>query len=90
MKGFVLAAALSVAGCATVHPEVYARIDGHPIDPSTMETDQTICKGEVGKADMTAAAAPDTFSSTLRKYEAEDTIMHGCMAQRGPVKGREY
>ncbi len=75
----LFACCIAVAACATAAPTVWARPDGRPVDPAQLQLDQTICKGEVQKADL----AGNNDEIELLRAKSRADIMAGCMAQHG-------
>jgi hypothetical protein len=75
---------LAVAACtsATV-PAAWTRLDGRAVDPSQLEADKTLCRGEMEQAEGVTNARglvpiylPGQESPSLKVYK-------GCMAQHG-------
>jgi hypothetical protein len=77
--------ALTLSACAESSPKAYYRVDGQPIttNPALMrewDRDDAICRGEMAKADS-ASVAPMS-----RRFQADEDVYRGCMAQRGYVQ----
>ncbi len=74
----VFACCIAVAACASA-PPVWTRADGSPVEPTQLQLDQTICHGEVQKADL----AGNNDEIELLRAKSRADIMAGCMAQHG-------
>lgn len=74
----VFACCIAVAACAST-PPVWTRADGSPVEPTQLQLDQTICRGEVQKADL----AGNNDEIELLRAKSRADIMAGCMAQHG-------
>lgn len=68
---------IAVAGCAT-KPMAWQRIDGKQGSPDQLVVDQTICRGEMQKANLSATA-----EAGFGRGRAVAEVFVGCMAQRG-------
>ena len=86
MRALVVAIALT--GCATA-PPLWLRVDGKPVQGIQFEADQTSCRGEADKANLSS-----TMKYGLSLCESgicaprEDSLRRvfaGCMAQKGYV-----
>jgi hypothetical protein len=79
----------ALAACASAPiPTTWIRTDGRPSDPTQLETDKTICRGEMEQAELVTNARglvaihlPGQESPSLKVYI-------GCMAQRGYAAAR--
>ena len=78
MRAYLLGIMLALAACATA-PTAWTRADGGPVEPTQLQLDQTICRGEVQKVDL--AGNNDEIEFLRTKFKAD--IMAGCMAQHG-------
>jgi hypothetical protein len=80
---------LAVAACTSATmPTTWTRPDGRAIDPTQLEADKTICRGEMEQAEritnaraLTPIYLPGQESPSLKLY-------NGCMAQHGYAPGR--
>ena len=76
-----LALTLAFAGCAGNNVKAVRldgrEIKGNPALESQLEVDNSICSGEVAKADIASA------SSMVRRFGEGEIIFKGCMASRG-------
>jgi hypothetical protein len=83
-----LFAAVTVAGCASV-PTSWMRVDGKPVDQGQLTLDQTVCKGEMQKANLASNTEPGLIV-TSRGVENVRTqplmdVYAGCMAASGYI-----
>jgi hypothetical protein len=75
---------LAMAACASAPlPTTWTRLDGRAVDPSRLEADKTVCRGEMEQAQLVTNARglvplqlPGQESPLLKVY-------NGCMAQHG-------
>jgi hypothetical protein len=75
---------LAVAACAAATlPTTWTRVDGRPIDPTRLEADKTVCRGEMEQAELVTSARglmpiylPGQESPLIKVY-------NGCMARHG-------
>jgi hypothetical protein len=75
---------LAMAACTSAPlPTTWTRLDGRAVDPSQLEADKTVCRGEMEQAQLVTNARglvaiqlPGQESPLLKVYT-------GCMAQRG-------
>jgi hypothetical protein len=80
---------LAVGGCASAPmPTSWARIDGRPTDPTQLEADRTMCRGEMEQAELVTNARglvaiqlPGQESPSLKAYI-------GCMSRHGYAAAR--
>src|ERR1700728_2219485 len=80
---------VAFAACTSATaPTTWTRLDGRAIDPTRLEADKTICRGEMEQAErVTNARAlvpiylPGQESPSLKVY-------NGCMAQHGYAVAR--
>jgi len=80
---------LAVGGCASApRPASWARIDGRPTDPTQLEADRTMCRGEMEQAELVTNARglvaiqlPGQESPSLKAYI-------GCMTRHGYAAAR--
>lgn len=79
MRASMLAIILALTACATAPTAAWRRADGGPVEPTQLQVDQTICRGEVQKADLAGNNGEVEFLRA--KFKAD--IMAGCMAQHG-------
>ena len=70
---------LLLGECSAEKP--VARIDGHTVDRAQLETDQTICRGEVQKATLAQGGPQICVLCAVAWNEA----FAGCMAAKGYV-----
>jgi hypothetical protein len=70
----IFACCVAAVSCATVS-KIWVRTDGRPVDQAQLQIDQTICRDEVQKADLS-----DDETELMR---APADILVECMAQRG-------
>lgn len=89
---FILAATvLSLGGCAA--PNIVAvRMDGQPIRGNpvlsqSLDTDRTICQGEMQKANLSGVTVSGGgfagLAAEIERSQNANTVFKGCMAQRG-------
>lgn len=77
-----------LAACQTTAPRMkYVRIDGQSLEgvsalTAQADTDWAICLGEVAKASA-GMSAPRSIGQGREQDALRDTILVGCMAQRG-------
>jgi hypothetical protein len=75
MRWIILATlATLVPGCAS---HTWEAVDGKPLDPRQLQVAQTICQGEMQKANLEGDAG------VLVKPGWLDQVYTGCMAQHG-------
>jgi len=80
---------LAVAACAAAPlPTTWTRVDGRPIDPTQLEADKTVCRGEMDQAELVTSARglmpiylPGQESPLIKVY-------NGCMARHGYAPAR--
>lgn len=83
---FLAAAAVPLAGCMTTE-ESWRRIDGTPLNGQQLLADQTVCRGEMQKSNLSSTMErgvvirADGLHSPRRDAMAD--VYRGCMAQRG-------
>jgi hypothetical protein len=74
---------VALSGCASEQTRAIRldgqTIKGNPALERQLEVDNTICQGEVAKADSVSTAP------AARRFQAGADIFAGCMAQRGYV-----
>jgi hypothetical protein len=78
---------LLLAGCATAAPPTWIRVDGKPMTQEQFTLDQTICRGEMQKSNLTntikSGISVDANGVYDPKARAIDQVYIGCMAQHG-------
>jgi len=80
---------LAVAACtAAPLPTTWTRPDGRAIDPTQLEADKTVCRGEMEQAELVTNSRglmpiylPGQESPSVKVYD-------GCMAQHGYAVAR--
>lgn len=68
---------LAACACAT-KPMAWVRVDGKPITETQLAVDQTVCRGEMQKANLSSTA-----EAGFGRGRAVVEVYVGCMAQRG-------
>lgn len=89
-----LAALLLLSGCATAPKYTLTRADGQTIQTQQAQLDSAQCRGQ---AAATAANTPQALYPNLylmaaaqgQRNQTLDSVMEGCMAQKGYLYVRE-
>ena len=81
-----LVAFLLLSGCATT-PTQWVRVDNRPVEPMQLQADETACRGEMQKANLSSTMEPGVSIGPGGIYspraKAVNEVYQGCMAQRG-------
>jgi hypothetical protein len=95
MRAIVLALGLILAGCAHQNvedPPVWVRADGqritgNPALESQIALDETVCQGEMDKANLSGSSycrgLADCVATGIQRGSAMQSVGKGCMASRG-------
>ncbi len=89
MRGFLIAAAVVLGGCASHAPNSsqYTRTDGGPIDAAKQQAVLAQCKGEgVSGAGPIDPGSPYGALAQARK---EITLVNACMARNGYIQAQQ-
>lgn len=82
MRKLVLVVALACAGCATQRPMAWARADGKPFAADALSLNQTICQGDMQKANLSGTGTSGGYG----RGTAVVQVFDGCMAEHGFVR----
>ncbi len=92
----IVLAFAGLAGCATQQEMVWVRTDGqsgkaNPVLTQQFRVDQTICQGDLQKANMSATPiySPGLIGAIgddITRGQQDRDVARGCMAQRGYVQ----
>lgn len=77
----ILFGCLGLIGCNQPPPVGWYRTDGTVPTPEQLSVEQTICRGEVQKANLSSSNQGISIARSM----AEQDAYAGCMAQRGLV-----
>jgi hypothetical protein len=75
---------LAMAACASAPlPTTWTRLDGRAVDPSQLEADKTVCRGEMEQAQLVTNARGLVPIQLPGQESPLHKVYNGCMAQRG-------
>lgn len=90
MRKITIILVFALAGCATQKPASWRRVDGAPINPQQAAVDQTFCRGEMQKSNLSATMEDDLRLGVRGFFNPRDdalrNVYDGCMAQRGYIR----
>jgi hypothetical protein len=78
---------LLLASCATA-PMVWTRVDGAAVIPAQLELDQTSCRGEMQRANLSSTKKPLIDEILDPREQPLNQVYDSCMASKGYVYSR--
>jgi hypothetical protein len=82
MRSWALPILIALAGCAST-PSGWTRLDGSSVVPQRFTADETACRGEMSKANLSSTRKALIEEILSPRQQDLNQIYVGCMVERG-------